>query len=365
MYYGFRCNKLQDTCNITIEQLPINKSLVFNKENGYTVIAKREWIEQGGSLASKGENQVSAIGAFQCERLNGQKPGNINLVTSFGAFNNISLINENTIYQTSKSYNGITNLNMGDTEDSDYLYIGTYGSTNHTFGAIALYSFILFNRDLTDDEIDWVKYNLLGEKKPKFDKSLVDGWFFNGTNDNFLNTIAGINGNEMVLYGFDGTDESGFNNGLQFDGVDDYTKVSGLPILDDFTVICHREILQSTNYEVASKAEIWNNGAFQLEISSVSGGGGRSYGALTGYCNIDVSEQVVYMTPTYYKGNNGTKTFNKGTGIDTEYLWLGKVRDVDDITTKMNIKYFLLYNKTLTEEEIQSEIEKAEKKFLE
>lgn len=199
----------------------------------------------------------------------------------------------------------------------------------------------------------------------KFNNSLVDGWFFNGTNDNFPTSITGINGNEMVLYGFDGTVESGFNNGLQFDGVDDYTKVSGLPILDDFTVILHREILQSTGYKVASKAEVWNNGAFQLEIHSESNGGGRSYGGLTGYCNIDISEQVVCMTPTYYKGNNGTKTFSKGTGVDTEYLWLGKLRDVDNTTAKMNIKYFLLYNKTLSEEEIQSEIEKAEKKFLE
>ena len=342
---------------ITIEQLPINKSLVFNKENGYTIIAKRERLNDLGCLASK-RNSSNPDGAFVFE-LN---TGSNDRCDNFNAQQGISYNDDIITWQTSKKYNGIT-LNIGNAQDNDVLNL--FMLYNNYYVQVALYSLLLFNRDLTDDEIDWVKYNLLGEKRPEFDKSLVDGWFFNGTNDNFPNTIAGINGHEMVLYGFDGTAESGFNNGLQFDGVDDYTKVSGLPILDDFTLICHREILQSTNYEVASKAEVWNNGAFQLEISSVSGGGGRSYGALTGYCNIDVSEQVVYMTPTYYKGNNGTKTFNKGTGIDTEYLWLGKVRDADDITTKMNIKYFLLYNKTLTEEEIQSEIEKAEKKFLE
>ena len=362
-------------CNITIEQLSINKSLILTKEQGFTVLAKRKWISDINSksqgLATKGTSVNWIDGAFYFEGVegNGSSPFNRVFDNSNGqrGANYIRNFTENDItYLTSKEYNGSPLKNIGDAVDTDMLVLFKLPSTNPTLlSSIALYSFILFDRDLTDDEIDWVKYNLLGEKKPEFDKSLVDGWFFNGTNDNFPNTIAGINGNEMVLYGFDGTVESGFNNGLQFDGIDDYTKVSGLPILDDFTLICHREILQSTNYEVASKAEVWNNGAFQLEMYSESNGGGRSYGGQTGYCNIDVSEQVVYMTPTYYKGNNGTKTFNKGTGIDTEYLWLGKVRDADDITTKMNIKYFLLYNKTLTEEEIQSEIEKAEKKFLE
>lgn len=205
----------------------------------------------------------------------------------------------------------------------------------------------------------------------KFDNSLVDGWFFNGTNNNFPTSIVGINGNEMILYGFDGTIESGFNNGLQFDGVDDYTKVSGLPILNDFTVICHREIL-SNIYWVASKAEVWNNGAFILEASDQSNGGGRSFGTgITNHLYLDKSEQAIAMTPTNYYGKNrntgeyNVRSFSRGDGLDTEYLWLGKIRDSVMLYTQMNIKYFLLYNKTLSEEEIQSEIEKAEKKFLE
>ena len=35
--------------------------------------------------------------------------------------------------------------------------------TTLNLSSIALYSFILFDRDLSTDEIDWVKTNILGE----------------------------------------------------------------------------------------------------------------------------------------------------------------------------------------------------------
>lgn len=62
-YYGFRLNKIQESCNITIEQLPLySGALVFDgvddygtcnnfpiltKEKGYTVVALRQWITRG------------------------------------------------------------------------------------------------------------------------------------------------------------------------------------------------------------------------------------------------------------------------------------------------------------------------------
>ena len=49
----------------------------------------------------------------------------------------------------------------------------------------------------------------------------------------------------MILKNFAFTSESGFGEGtyegaLVFDGVDDYGICTGLPILDDYTVICRR-----------------------------------------------------------------------------------------------------------------------------
>ena len=332
-----------------VEGLPL-----LTKEQGYTVMAKRKYLTgiRQSCLASK-RNSSLPNGAFVFELYVTNWRSD-----SFGHVNSTSLEESDISYQTTTSYNK-RHIDAGEESDNNVLQLlhlnGNY------LANVALYSFLLFNRDLTEEEIEWVKTNLLGEKKSESNEALVDGWIFNGTNDNFPDTIKGINGHEMVLYGFDGTTESGFNNGLQFDGVDDYTKVSGLPILNDFTVICHREILSDT-YCVASKAEAWNTGAFILESSTASNGGGRTYGALTGYLGIDKSEQTVYMTPTSYKGNGSVITFNRGQSADTEYLWLGRERDSGS-STKMNIKYILLYDRTLTEEEIEKEIAEAEQRI--
>lgn len=171
MYYGFRCNKLQDTCDITIEQLPINKSLILTKEQGFTVLAKRKWISDINSksqgFATKGTSAKWVDGAFyfECVEGNGSAPFNRVFDNSNGqrGINYISNFTENDItYLTSKEYNGSPLKNIGDAVDTDKLQLFklTFDTTLN-LSSIALYSFILFNRDLTSDEIDWVKYNLL------------------------------------------------------------------------------------------------------------------------------------------------------------------------------------------------------------
>lgn len=337
-----------------VEGLPL-----LTKERGFTVVCRRVILKDSMTMgvAGKSSDAWHDDGAFVFE-------GADSTNRFCQSWKSTLILDEfepsEVSWLTSQSYNGNPITGSDNRIETDFLVLFRY-HLNGNYSNIALYSFALFNRDLTTEEIEWVKTNLLWREESEFNEALVDGWIFNGTNDNFPDTIKGINGHEMVLYGFDGTAESGFNNGLYFDGVDDYTKVSGLPILDDFTVICHREIL-SDYYCVASKAEAWNTGAFILENSAMSSGGGRTYGALVGYLGIDKSEQTIYMTPTSYKGNSSVRTFNRGDNSDTEYLWLGRERDFGDYT-KMNIKYILLYNKTLTNEEIQAEIEKAERRF--
>lgn len=154
-YIGFRIINYIGECNITIEQLPINKSLVFNKENGYTIIAKRERLNDLGCLASK-RNSSNTDGSFVFELNTESVLGN--RCDSFNASNSISY-NDNIItWQTSKKYNGIT-LNIGNAQDNNVLNL--FMLYNNYYVQVALYSLLLFNRDLTDDEIDWIKYNLL------------------------------------------------------------------------------------------------------------------------------------------------------------------------------------------------------------
>lgn len=153
-----------------------------------------------------------------------------------------------------------------------------------------------------------------------------------------------------------------YEGALVFDGVDDYGICTGLPILDDYTVICRREIVSiKNNSAVASKrtnGSIWN-GAFTFERQSIN-----INNCLLNYGAINIiplaQDSVSYQTSFSY---NGT-TINRGTVKDTDQLSLGCALVT---TTGMPyeflncvIYYFALYNKSLTPEEIEEEKVKLE-----
>lgn len=146
---------------------------LLTKERGFTVIAKRKWISDINSksqgLATKGTsaNWIDGAFYFECVEGNGAAPFNRLFDNSNGqrGVNYISNFTENDItYLTSKEYNGSPLNNIGDAVDTDMLQLFklTFDTTLN-LSSIALYSFILFDRDLSTDEIDWVKTNILGE----------------------------------------------------------------------------------------------------------------------------------------------------------------------------------------------------------
>lgn len=138
-----------------VEGLPL-----LNKDDGYTVIAKRKWIGNKGCLSHK-RDTVDENGAFQFERYYAQgDKGFTNF--SFGEKTGCPIQIDDITYQTTASYNGNV-LNVGDLLDNNFLQLFHYGYNVNggLFSSIALHSFILFNRDLTPDEIQWVKTNLI------------------------------------------------------------------------------------------------------------------------------------------------------------------------------------------------------------
>jgi len=205
-----------------------------------------------------------------------------------------------------------------------------------------------------------------GQVKHPFNPSLVDAWFMSGllNNDRPIE-IVGVKNNKLQLKNFAFTSESGFGEGnyegaLVFDGVDDYGICTGLPILDDYTVICRREIINKETGSVASKrtnGSMWN-GAFTFERQSIAGNYLLNYGA--GKRVPLAQDSVSYQTSFSY---NGT-TINRGTAEDTNQLSLGCAL----VTTtgapyeflNCAIYYFALYNKSLTPEEIEEEKVKLE-----
>lgn len=154
---------------------------------------------------------------------------------------------------------------------------------------------------------------------------------------------------------------SAYEGALVFDGVDDYGICTGLPILDDYTVICKREIINKETGSVASKrtsSSQWD-GAFIFERNNQLTSFGQN-----NYRTIQ-QNNVSYMTTTSYNGD----TINRGSLQDTEYLILG----ADGFNITLNkahgfsncaIYYFALYNKSLTPEEIETEKERLNEEWL-
>ena len=167
------------------------------------------------------------------------------------------------------------------------------------------------------------------------------------------NTI--LASNEMFAWEFLPTPET--EGSLVFDGVDDYliNDPYTLPLLDDYTIICRREIENdNTQYCVMSKSISLNSGAFVFETDHDI----YSFGLNTGV-PINKQESVSYQTKTSY---NGTAIAH-GTAVDEKQFIVGTVRPNDGRFLKGNIKYIALYNKSLTPLQIEREIKKLEEKW--
>lgn len=173
-FVGFTISEFTGECNITIEQIPLYPGAlvsdgvddyamveglpILTKEKGFTVIAKRKWISDlNVSLALLYKaTDLSFRGAFVLEGITGS--GTIKTNYSFGTNNDVEEFESSDItYLTSNSYNGKL-IKSGLSEDTDFIEIFR---ARQLYCSAALYSLLLFNRDLTTEEIEWVKRNLM------------------------------------------------------------------------------------------------------------------------------------------------------------------------------------------------------------
>lgn len=153
---------------------------------------------------------------------------------------------------------------------------------------------------------------------------------------------------------------SAYEGALVFDGVDDYGICTGLPILDDYTVICRREIINKDYYSVASKSTVFGKGAFIFEF--IQGRTNHCYSfAADNQISLHNSE-ISWQTKNSYNGS----TITVGNADDTDTLTLGIIREEDESRRflKGAIYYFALYNKSLTPEEIETEKERLNEEWL-
>lgn len=260
-YYGFQFNKVQESCNITIEQLPLYPgALVFDgvddygtcdnfpvltKEKGYTVVALRQWITRGEiaqGLVSNVKNWLKD-GAFLLEYRNIQAD-HLNKPISFGAIGSEMDLPHILTYQTSKSYNGVS-ITTGNFEGTDVLHVGKLAPTNvGTCINAAIWELVFLDHDATEEELTKIKDYFVKTYPWLFPDQ---AWTVTGkTNeDEDRATIANItgNGNDLVLSNFGFAEGSGYNEQGEYegylvtDGVDDMIVSSIFKIGKDFTII--------------------------------------------------------------------------------------------------------------------------------
>lgn len=121
--------------------------------------------------------------------------------------------------------------------------------------------------------------------------------------------------------------------GLLLDGVNDFGKVTGMPIYKDYTFIIDYERISYASSErwvagVVSKSYVANQGAFILmaantEIELVKQV--YSFGGLTSLKRDDFTRALLYQS----KYKCGDVNLTIGEGVDGDTMWLGTFRDRD------------------------------------
>ena len=352
-YYGFRFLKLQESCNITIEQLPLYPgALVFDgvddygicdnfpiltKEKGYTVVALRQWITRGEiaqGLVSNVKNWLKD-GAFLLEYRNIQAD-HLNKPISFGAIGSEMDLPHILTYQTSKSYNGVS-ITTGNFEGTDVLHVGKLAPTNvGTCINAAIWELVFLDHDATEEELTKIKDYFVKTYPWLFPDQ---AWTVVGkTNeDEDRATIANItgNGNDLVLSNFGFAEGSGY--GLY---AENYAGGRWVQSTDRADLTWTSYSVNITSVKVASTQLYYQSypeqpsfivPSYKIKVYGLKDGQTLSYKQVTseGQQIYKISEDGIYTLPSFLFKANG----------DWYGFTLNKVQESCDITIEQIPEY--------------------------
>ena len=169
-------NNIKNKSNrrITIEQLPLYPGAlvsdgvddygicenfpILTKEKGYTVCALRKWLdkEKDQVLLCKLNDDNHGAFLFECIEANSHR------IYSYGAITFINSFPDLFSFQKKNKYN-TNSIGVGNNQDGSTLSLfrGRYGY--YYYSNIALYSLEIYDRDLTEEEIETVKQRMIAE----------------------------------------------------------------------------------------------------------------------------------------------------------------------------------------------------------
>ena len=277
-------------------------------------------------------------------------------------------------YSSSSKGNAIINNILGDKKDYNvYGVTGTIGDrfyvmSPNVLSQIAYAGGFIANKVLTTDEINQIiayfnldrpgqiikpqlycnikKQGITNDNHAEFNDQLID---FVGGHNIQLNNVAWEGGSGII------------EGALFLDGISDFGKATGLPILKDYTVAALRKWLspKGDGGGLISKSKISNDGAFIIEQSVfnvTSGIHTYSFGLNnTGLSNPDLfNKNYVYQTRYSYNGNS----IQAGTGVDSNSMWLGTLRDKDTRFAKLALWSLMLFPYSLSEFLLERQLRK-------
>jgi hypothetical protein len=117
---------------------------------------------------------------------------------------------------------------------------------------------------------------------------------------------------------------------LCLDGVNDFGKVTGMPIYKDYTVIAdyerfYLEPITGGRASILSKSSKVGDGSFIFNLENQDGGKAcYTFGEANGNISDDITRIIRYQSKYY-----NTKTLSIGTAEDNDFMVLGKVCEVD------------------------------------
>lgn len=152
---------------------------------------------------------------------------------------------------------------------------------------------------------------------------------------------------------------------LSLDGINDFGKVTGLPVLKDYTVVALRKWLYGDSVtstetgSIVSKYKVGNNGAFILEQTfnrNPSRSSTFSFGTINSLMSNDKlnEESFTYQTKYSYNG----ETIVSGSGVDGDSMWLGTIRDGDARFSKLALWSLMLFPYSLSEFLLERQLRK-------
>lgn len=283
------------------------------------------------------------------------------------------------------SNSSVINNILGDKED---YRLGTYGKISNaklsvqgfidSSGAIIDTSQVAYaggfiaNKVLTTDEINQIiaYFNLdrPGQIiKPQLYCNIKKQGITNDNHAEFNDQLIDfVGGHNIQLNNIGWKGESGIIDGaLYLDGISDFGKATGLPILKDYTICALRKWLYGDSVtstetgSIVSKSKVGNDGAFILEQTfnrNPSRSSAFSFGTINSLMSNDKlnEESFTYQTKYSYNG----ETIVSGSGVDGDSMWLGTIRDGDSRFSKFALWSLMLFPYSLSEFLLERQLRK-------